>query len=444
MTGRRDLWDIAVTAEADAAVDAWNDTLLAYMGMRVDIGDRLKGCFAADPEMPMALVAKGAFLKMFATAKMDGMARETVVTARHVFERRGATEREHRHLDALAAWARGDMEGACALWDAILVDHPRDVLALKLAQLNRFYIGVPTGMRDAFARTWHAWDEAVPAYGFIAGSYAFGLEEAGDLDRAEALGRRAVEINPADVWAAHAVAHVHESRADPAAGLAWLDGLRDQWAEVHNFKHHAHWHRGLFALDSGDADRALAIFDADVWTDTVEDYLDLSNGASLLWRLAEQGASLGDRPGRVADLAERLAFNHALAFSDCHVAVALALDGRVEMLSSFLADLDKAARRAAGTQARVLEHVARGLCDAAAADAAGEAGEACALLLAARHSLHRIGGSFAQRDLFERMLVANAIKAGRVPLARALISERLEVRPGDSWAGRKWDAVAAG
>lgn len=438
MSEHRDLWGLPLTTDSAVAADSWNETILAYLGMRVDIGDKLKSVLAADREMPMAMIAKGAFLKMFATAKMDAMARETVVSARLVLDRRGATEREHCHLDALAAWVRGDMEGACALWDTILVDHPRDVLALKLAQLNRFYLGIPTGMRDAFARAWHAWDEGVPGYGFIAGSYAFGLEEAGDLDRAEALGRRAIEIEPADIWAAHAVAHVFESRADPKAGLEWLDGLRDHWGGIHNFVHHAHWHRGLFALDAGDSETALAIFDADVWTDRVEDYLDLSNGASLLWRLAEAGMPLGGRMVGVADLAEKLAFNHALAFSDCHIAVALALDGRVETLSSFVADLDKSARRGAGTQARVLEFVARGLCDAVAADAAGEAGEACGLLLAARSSLWRIGGSFAQRDLFERMLIVNAIKAGRLSLAKALVSERLEQRPNDVWARGKW------
>lgn len=443
MGEHRDLWGNPLTAKNAAAIEAWDETVLAYMGMRRDIGDKLKAAFVADPEMPMAMIAKGAFLKMFATAKMDAMARETVVAARLVLDRRRATEREHCHLDALAAWVRGDMEGACALWDAILIDHPRDALALKLAQLNRFYLGVPTGMRDAFARAWHAWDETVPGYGFIAGSYAFGLEEAGELARAETLGRRAIELDPTDIWAAHAVAHVFESRAESRAGLAWLDGLRDHWGDIHNFVHHAHWHRGLFALDVGDLDGALEIFDADVWTDRVEDYLDLSNGASLLWRLAEAGVPLGGRMEGVADLAEKLAFNHSLAFSDCHIAVALALDGRIEMLSSFVADLDKSARRGAGTQARVLEFVARGICDAVAADAAGEAGEACSLLLAARSSLSRIGGSFAQRDLFERMLIVNAIKAGRQSLAKALVSERLEQRPADAWGRGKWAILQA-
>lgn len=430
---RNDLWGCPVTTESADAVDALNATLLAYLGMRVDIGDHLKSVFAADPDMPLALIVKGAFLKMFATAAMEEGARKTLAAANDAVVRRPVSTREEGHLSALASWVDGDMEAACRGWEEILVDYPRDVLALKLSQLNRFYLGVGKDMRNAIGRTWYAWDESVPGYGFIAGSYAFALEEAGDYARAEPMGRRAINLEPADVWAAHAVAHVLEMTGRSADGLAWMNGLKDHWGEIHNFVHHAHWHRALFALNTGDAEGALAIFDQDVWTEKVEDYLDLSNGASLLWRLEERGVDIGRRPDTVADLALKKARDHGLVFADCHVALALAMAGRGEEMSDFLDDLDRFAARS-GTQAQIAADVGRTLCMAVVADAAGDADQAVDLLLSARPRLHRIGGSHAQRDLFDRMLIANAIRSGRSTLSRALLSERRETRPMDPWA----------
>lgn len=432
MTERRDRWDNPVSAESETAIEALDDTLMAYLAMRTDIGDRLKRAFETDPEMTMAHILKGAFLKMFATPAMNEAASKSAARARTILTQRGGTAREEAHLAALEAWCAGDMPLACRRWEAILIDHPRDPMAIKLSQLNRFYLGIGADMRDALARVWYAWDEAVPGYSFIAGSYAFALEEAGDYARAEPLGRRAVELEPEDVWGAHAVAHVLEMTGRPEEGLAWLDGLRPHWGNVHNFRHHAHWHRALFALDLGDADRALSIYDDSVWTEAVEDYLDLSNAASLLWRLAERGVDTGERIEAVANLAQTKARDHGLMFSDCHIALALAQAGRWAVFSDFLDDLNTFAE-GDGTQASVAREVGRTLCMGAAADADDDPALAADLLAEARPSLYRIGGSKAQRDLFERMLIVNAVRSDRTDLARALLSERRENRPKDRW-----------
>jgi hypothetical protein len=50
-------------------------------------------------------------------------------------------------------------------------------------------------------------------------------------------------------------------------------------------------------------------------------------------------------------------------------------------------------------------------------------------LLAVRETAHRFGGSHAQRDLVEQTLLAAAIRAGRRPLAKHLLNERLMAKP---------------
>ncbi len=58
-------------------------------------------------------------------------------------------------------------------------------------------------------------------------------------------------------------------------------------------------------------------------------------------------------------------------------------------------------------------------------------------LLPARRTLHRFGGSHAQRDAWERTLLESALASGRAGLARALLSERLATRPASGYAAQR-------
>ena len=51
------------------------------------------------------------------------------------------------------------------------------------------------------------------------------------------------------------------------------------------------------------------------------------------------------------------------------------------------------------------------------------------LILPIRYKVIRIGGSHAQRDLVTQTLIAAAERAGETNLARALLAERVAVRP---------------
>ena len=60
-----------------------------------------------------------------------------------------ATDRERKHVAALAAWCRGDIRGMNAIWETILVDHPHDILALRIAHTMHFFLGDLAQMRDS-------------------------------------------------------------------------------------------------------------------------------------------------------------------------------------------------------------------------------------------------------------------------------------------------------
>ncbi len=428
----------AASAEAAVRYDA---TIDGYLGFRSDVGDRLKETLAADPQFPLALCTRGYFMLLFAARGLVERAQQSLNAAKEAAETRGATPRERRHLSALEAWCSGDVTCALGHWEAILAAHPRDVLALKLANFWHFYLGDAAALRDSVARVLPAWDETVPGYGYVLGLQAFGQEEARDYAAAERTGRRAIALNPGDIWAAHAVAHVMEMQDRASDGVAWIDGLAAQYGACNNFRFHLWWHRCLFLLELEEYDRVLALYDREVAVEKPE-YLDICNAAALLWRLEDLGVTVGDRWAALAAHAGKRTQDHMLVFTDAHYALALAAGDKSEAADRFLASARSYASSRAETEAEIMAEVGADLCEAAVALRRGALGRAIELLQSARPRLHRIGGSHAQRDLFEKMLISAAVAAGRRDLARDLLAERLRQRPANRWGEKTLRALA--
>ena len=436
----RNAHGIEVTAAAPEAVAHLDDAVTSYLGFGRDTGQHLKAALAADAAMPMALLIRGYFFQLFGNRAAEPKAQQSLEAAERAMAARGATTRERDHAAALACWRRGDLAGATERWEKILLECPRDMMALRLAHFTHFYAGRARELRDSAARVLYAWDEGVRDYGFVLGVHAFGLEEAGEYGAAERKGREAVERNPFDVWAIHAVAHVMEMQGRFAEGADWLTRNEPGLAKANNFAFHVWWHKAMFLLEQERFDEVLALYDAHIRGEKTEDYLDVSNGVAMLQRLEDRGVDVGGRWGELADVAEARVDEHLLVFADAHFALALAAGGREAALDALLASMRDAGRRDE-TQGPIFAEIGLPLCAAIRAYRKGDYGEAVDLLLPIRYGVERIGGSHAQRDLFRLMLIEAALRAGRMPLARALLAERIAERPTSAWS---WRALARG
>ena len=429
-----------VTAANPQAVELFDRTVSAYLGFRKDTGDRLKETLGAEPRLMMAHCLRGYFMMLFGQRAMVPRADRSLTAAREAAER-GVTARERAHLAALAAWVAGDLTGAMGRWEAIAGEWPTDVLALKLAQYGNFYTGESERMRQVFERALPSWQPHIADYGFVIGCHAFGLEETGDYDAAERAGREAIERNPADIWAAHAVQHVFEMTGRPRDGVAWTERLEANWRECNNFAYHALWHRCLFLLELGEADAALGGYDREVRPESTDDLLDISNAVSLLWRLEQAGVDVGDRWQELAARSEAHIDDHLLTFGDMHYLLALAAGGRTHDAERLLDGLSQYAAASAESEAAVAGDPGLALGRAVLAARRGDHGDAMRVLAAVHDRVHRIGGSHAQRDLFEEMLIDSALRAGEVETTKALLTERLERRPRNGWAWRHFAAA---
>jgi hypothetical protein len=399
---------VAVTTQTQCALNALDRGVASFLAHRRNMTDYLSIALTEDPDLIAAHCLLGFSYLLLGRSELLSQARSALDAAQLSLGRRGGTPRERGLAEALAAWCDGEMMRAAAVLDEILAVEPRDALAAKLVHLLRFMLGDGAGMRRSIESILPAWSSDLPGYGFMLGCHAFALEENGALTAAEAVGREAVAMEPHDVWGCHAVTHVYETRREPSEGLAWIVLHEERWDEVNNFTRHMFWHRALFHLARNECDIALALYDSKVRDERTDDYRDVANAASLLFRLERQNVRIGSRWTELADLAERRGGDHTLTFAQLHYLLCLLGDRRFDTAYRFFAAMDIEARYGRGTQAQILAAIGIDLAKQMLAAATGDviattlAGPGLSKIIAG------LGGSRAQRQTFEFFLGAEA------------------------------------
>jgi tetratricopeptide (TPR) repeat protein len=431
-----DLSGDPISVANEAARLAWNDTLEAVLAHASAAPEHLARTLEADPDFALAHAAKGLMLLSLARVELLAPARDCLAQARAGAALRPATPRERMVIEALALWLDGAPRRAAQRLEAILAEHPHDVLALKMAHGLRFMLGDQDEMLAVLARVAPGFGDGHPLAGYVNGCYAFALEERGFYAEAERAGRRAVALSPRDAWGRHAVAHVLEMTGRADEGVAWL-GDRRSWSHANNLRFHIFWHLALFRLERGEICEALRLYDEEIRAEQTDDYRDIANGASLLARLDYAGIDVGTRWEELAAKAEGRVHDGRLVFADLHYALALLGAGQSESAETIAAGLvadshdhPSSERREAARSGAL---AAFGLIAFREADYA----EAAYRLGAARRGLIAIGGSHAQRDLFEQAYIESLIRCGEHERAGQVLAERLAQRGANRFAAQR-------
>ena len=338
-----------------------------------------------------------------------------------------ANERERRHAAAARTWATGDFARAKSLYDAIVVDYPRDQLAVQIAHVGDFFLGQSTMLRDRIAQVLPQWDASVPGYGYLLGMHAFGLEETGLYERAEDTGRRALELNPRDPWAVHAVAHVMEMQGRLRDGIDWLTSRQQDWSVDNGLAYHNWWHLALHHLDLAEHDRVLELYDTRIRPVQTPAALEMLDASAMLWRLTLRGVDVGSRWQPLAEAWAPLANEAFYAFNDVHATMAFVGAQHWPRVDETLASMERAAQ-GAGTNAMMTREVGLPLARGIAAFGRGRYAEAIEHVTPVRPHAQRFGGSHAQRDIVHLTLLESAMRSGNAALARALAAERTDVK----------------
>jgi hypothetical protein len=386
--------------------DTYDRALRALAGYDADVAERTQAVLQAHPEFAPGHILWGSLMMLAYNRAVVGVAADACrIAAKHA-----ATPLEHAHARALQRWIEGDLDGALRGWEGILSEQPRDLLAVRLAHANYFWLGRQAEMRASLERVAPHWSGDS---GFMA-CLAFALEETGEHAAAERMGRRAVEIDPTEVWGAHAVAHVLEMQRRPDEGIVWLAALEPHWQGKGAFLHHLWWHRAMFHLARREFDAVLDLYDnrfrnlASPLVAAMPDfYVDVQNAASMLLRLELRGVDAGARWEELADKAEARIGDCLSAWTVPHWMMALAGAGREAAAGRMLADLKQSPQT-------VVREVAAPVCEALLAHRRGEHARVVSLMTPLLPHLQKLGGSHAQRDVLAQVYADSSRKTQRI------------------------------
>ncbi|MEM7292634.1 MAG: tetratricopeptide repeat protein, partial [Pseudomonadota bacterium] len=351
------------------------------------------------------------------------------------------TATEQLHLQALEIWANGNVVAACDLWDQILVAEPRDLLALKMQHFNLFWLGQSQHMHDAAVRARAAYSEETPGYANVLGIHAFALEELNRYAEAEAAGREAVERHAEDLWGVHAVAHVLEMQGRTQEGVAWLDGPMDRWDDRNPFRCHLWWHAAMFRVERGEFEAALELFDTAILPNDTLFYLDIQNTASLLARLEFIGVDVGDRWEQLVEAAESRIGDYPQIFTQPHCAMVFGRTGRAQKTAEQIEALQPYAEDPDNSSGTLVRALVAPICHAIRDYHAGRFESAADTLHPLRYHFQPIGGSHAQRDIFQQYLINSHYRAGRLTQTRALLDERIARYPNSFGTWKRYAEV---
>lgn len=435
----KDAQGLEVTTDSPEAIAAINH----FVDQILSIGNSPEIIFKAVEAEPTSVIvnAYAATLHMLAeTADSPTQASPYLKAAyEHI---NNANEREQLYLHSINAWVNGDIDQAIAYHEQIAEKFPRDLLNVQMGQHHYLNVGNKQGLLQIVEKVLSANRENHYIYGML----AFGLEENQRFEEAEVAGRKANEMNRRHPWTHHAIAHVLYSQGRLDEGIAWTESVCDVW-EDSGFYTHNWWHTALYYFDKEDFKKVLELYDTRIWGTTAnkQTALDLINAISLLMRLELAGVdvsysyqnrdaadilgnSITSRWEEVVNCVAGRIHEHILGFYDLHYIYALARMGRDELVNQMIESIQVYAETAHPCVQKAWREVTLPAAQGMVAYARGEWATGTAFLELTVPRLHEMGGSDAQRDLFEQIYLDCLIRIDKNQPARQLLEKRAAAR----------------
>jgi Flp pilus assembly protein TadD len=414
-----DRYELPLSTASSVARDAYVQGCEAKLTMYPGAVEAFDRAIAADPGFALCHAAKAhLLLERDAAAARASMAAANSLAA-------GLSAREASHVAFFDRLVAGDAEAALTALPVHLNAWPRDAVVLGTAAFTNGLIG-SSGRAGQKRMLLNLLDGLAPSYGddwWFTAHHGMALSENGQRDAARPKIDRSLAQNPKNPWAAHARAHLCYEEGDADAACTFLASWLPTYPRDGALYSHLSWHLALGHLEASDPPAALRLFREafapDVHSGPPRGKL--NDAVSFLWRWELAGYQRDAAAWRIMHDFATGAFPRAgAAFSDLHIALALAVagdDAALEARAGQIDDLGRQGRYPSGPLVPAVAH-------AFAAFARGDFAAAIAALRPIAGELERIGGSRAQLDLVEFTLLNAYLGAGRADDARRMLNAR--------------------
>lgn len=427
---------VPITTTSDEASKMFDAVLSQYVGWYEDsslggIENSINKMVDADQDFVLGHVIKnGIKLSGLSTnMELNSEFRETINYMLDIAKKQAISDRENKHVSAVALWAEGKLTQACEIWEDILIETPTDMLALKFAHDCYFCLSYHQQMRDSIARVLPFWKTSLPLYGYILGMHAFGLEETHLYDEAEKQAKKALEINKHDGWATHALSHVYEMTGQHVKGINFMSSTENDWKVCGLTACHNYWHYGLYHIEQGNFEDAFRLFEKEIGKRSLQSKstMEIVNSVSFLYRLKFEGVPVKEKMYDFYEVCKNHLDDHVMGFNDAHYMMACLGVDDTKSARNFEDSIKEFIRCGNGDTRDAMNTVGLDLCEAFAAYEDQQFSAAVNIIYPKRYQIVKLGGSNAQRDVFNLFIIHAALKSDdkkHQNLARMLISER--------------------
>jgi tetratricopeptide (TPR) repeat protein len=430
-----DCYGLPVTTRSHEALHWYNQGLLGLLGFRSDTPDCFEKALALDPTFTMAHCHLGVHYFLEESAEMVARARHCFAQARTGSE--ALTDREREVVAALDLWGNGQVREAISQMQTAISARPREIILLQRLYFIYFVQGASDKLRDLPAAVLRHYDND----SYILGMYSFGLEESREFARAFEAGQQALSLNPADVWALHALAHASSETGAFAAGVRLLEDGLQYCDHVGSFRHHMVWHLALFLWEQGQYRRTMQLYHEAFADPATLIPPHLVDTVSLLWRLNLTGHPTPEAWQALTPSPEALRQARTYLFNQMHIALGLTGARQLEWATAYL---DSLRARVRPDRPSLLGDVGVPLVEGMLAYVKGDYARVAECLNPIRQRIIDIGGSHTQREVFTDMLLDAALQTGAYDVASALIETKQRHRPARPLALFALEKVYAG
>ncbi|MEO8541137.1 MAG: tetratricopeptide repeat protein [bacterium] len=378
-----------------------------------------------DPGFALAHIAEARLLQFRGKMAESGAALKLAQEAA-----RSATAREQSHVACLATAISGDSPAALAAVRAHVAEYPRDAFILSQACGVYGLIGF-SGRLERNDEQLAILEPHIAAYGddwWFLSQLAFSYNELFRHEEARVATERSFAGYARNGHASHTMAHIHYETGDAAAGARFLGDWLVGYDSANQLYVHNYWHLALFELAAGNLDRVIELYDRVIRPEvsTAPALGTVADAASLLWRCNLTESIAPDLPWEpLADWSRATFKQPGMTWADAHCMLAWAAVNDQARLGVLI---DQLRERVAGGKVYAGDMFPK-LGEAFQAFAAGDWARSADTFDSIAGEVIRLGGSHAQRDVFEETRIEAHARAGRLDTARAMLEERLDRRP---------------